>query len=65
MYCYVLYYNIEKSGFNVVPAYLLFLLSIVPCGGISPTWTSLILYRLSEYLYITVTAHVRFTIKRH
>ena len=24
MYSYVLYYNIEKSGFNVVSAYLLF-----------------------------------------
>ena len=26
MYSYVLYYNIEKSGFNVVSAYLLLVL---------------------------------------
>ena len=28
MYSYVLYYNIEKSGFNAVSAYLLFIYEI-------------------------------------
>ena len=33
MYSYVLYYNIEKSGFNVVSAYLLYWFVVVQCNS--------------------------------